>query len=283
MNIKKADFAGSWYPDTAAACEKEINIFLTDPLIQAVPEKNYSAGIVPHAGWYFSGSIACNVIKMLQGKYTTDTIIIFGKHLRASDPATIMVSGACETPLGNLGIDSELAASIADTHSIAIEPASDYNPENTIELQLPFIRYFFGDVNIVPMGIPPSVAASEIGRSVAKIAKQLGRTIKIVGSTDLTHYGPNYGFMPAGEGEKGVSWVKNINDKTMVDAMLSMDHTRILTEALKNHNACCGGAVVGTVSAAKELGAQTGEKLAYTTSYDKSPGDSLVGYAGIVF
>ena len=43
------------------------------------------------------------------------------------------------------------------------------------------------------------------------------------------------------------------------------------------------GAAVAAVAAGKALGASKGELLCYTTSYDKSPGDSLVGYAGIVF
>ena len=37
------------------------------------------------------------------------------------------------------------------------------------------------------------------------------------------------------------------------------------------------------IAAAKRLGAEKGNMIAYSTSYDKSPGDSFVGYVGIVF
>ena len=56
-----------------------------------------------------------------------------------------------------------------------------------------------------------------------------------------------------------------------------------LIEAAENHNACCSGAVAATVAAAKVFGAKNGKKVAYSTSYDLSPGDSFVGYSGIVY
>ena len=37
------------------------------------------------------------------------------------------------------------------------------------------------------------------------------------------------------------------------------------------------------IAGAKGLGAESAELITYATSYDKSPGDSIVGYVGIVF
>jgi AmmeMemoRadiSam system protein B len=62
-----------------------------------------------------------------------------------------------------------------------------------------------------------------------------------------------------------------------------MDPDKVISEALANHNACCSGAAATAIAAAKRLGAGKAETIAYATSYDKSPGDSFVGYAGIVF
>ncbi len=52
---------------------------------------------------------------------------------------------------------------------------------------------------------------------------------------------------------------------------------------LNNHNACCGGAAAAAIATAKVLGANKGNKLVYTTSYDIRPDTSFVGYVGIVF
>ena len=37
------------------------------------------------------------------------------------------------------------------------------------------------------------------------------------------------------------------------------------------------------VAAASELGATQAESLAYATSHDRHPGESFVGYSGVVF
>ncbi|MGD9326044.1 MAG: AmmeMemoRadiSam system protein B, partial [Desulfobacterales bacterium] len=62
-----------------------------------------------------------------------------------------------------------------------------------------------------------------------------------------------------------------------------LDPEKIITEARSSQNACCAGAAATAIETAKLLGADRADELAYTTSYDKSPGDSFVGYVGIVF
>ena len=180
-------------------------------------------------------------------------------------------------------IEASLAGELIQQFDFHVETARDYTQDNTIELQLPFIKYFFNDVKIVPIGVPPSVNSLEIGNTAARIAARRGLGMKVLGSTDLTHYGCNYGFSPKGSGPAALDWVRDENDKKILDAMLSMDPDRILREGLESQNACCAGAAASAVAAGKQLGAERAETLAYATSYDKSPGDSFVGYVGIVF
>ena len=106
---------------------------------------------------------------------------------------------------------------------------------------------------------------------------------RVIGSTDLTHYGFNYGFIPKGTGASAVNWVRNENDRKVIEAMLAMNPTGVIEEALANQNACCSGAAAAAMAAGKALGAASAIQTAYATSYDKSPGDSFVGYVGIVF
>ena len=58
MQVRKAMFAGSWYPKKAGDCRQEIEAFLAEGQQWAVPSGAFVGGIVPHAGWYFSGSLA---------------------------------------------------------------------------------------------------------------------------------------------------------------------------------------------------------------------------------
>lgn len=282
MERKKVAFAGSWYPGNPEECEREIKEFLKEkkrPL-----NGNFVGGIVPHAGWYFSGALACRVINALGSSgRPCDAFVIFGMHMHEKSSPCILTKGAWETPFGDLEIHDRLASAMIKIADFKTADIFSFPDENTIELQLPFIKYFFPDTAIVPVGVPPAPVAELIGISAAKAAEKLGINICVLGSTDLTHYGMNYNFTPAGSGEKAHDWVVNDNDRKAVKAMESMDASAIIFEGLENHNICCAGAAAAAAAAAKRLGAVRGIKLDYTTSYEKSPGESFVGYAGLLF
>jgi AmmeMemoRadiSam system protein B len=285
-NIRKAAFAGSWYPSRAADCEKEINGFLNEDRFQSQPAGNFVGGVVPHAGWYFSGNLACNVISALCNpgdELQPDIIAVFGMHMHPNSTPCIMTDGAWETPFGDIEIDTDVSARLAEKFSFKIETAEHFTPDNTIELQLPFIKYFFDSSRLIPIGVPPSETTIDIARSLADIAAKLHLRIKIIGSTDLTHYGPNYGFAPAGMHDDAVEWVRDENDRKAIDVMLAMDPEGIISQGLASQNACCSGAAAGAIAASKALGAKQSHCIGYSTSYEKQPGDSFVGYTGIVF
>lgn len=282
METRRAVFAGSWYPSFRGECERQIQDFAdSGPAIDQ--NKHFVAGIVPHAGWYYSGSIACNVIRALQAGPTADAIVVFGMHLHPGSPRYIMTAGAWETPLGNIKINRELAGRLADRFSFEIETARHFSRDNTIELQLPFVKFFFPDAGLIPIGVPPDTSSLEVGQAVGEIAAELGVHIRVIGSTDLTHYGLNYGFTSHGTGASAVQWVKGENDRRIIEAMLAMKPETVIDEAGASHNACCAGAAATAIAAARQLGATQAEEMAYATSYDKTPGDSFVGYVGILF
>ncbi len=281
-NVRKAMFAGSWYPSSASECEREINSFLSEGKNIKSPDRRLVGGIVPHAGWYFSGSIACNVISRLKSKDRPDVIVVFGMHLHPDSPCYLMAEGAWETPFGEILVEESLAAELVKKFSFSLETPDRFNQDNTVELQLPFIKYFFEDIKIVAMGVPPSRSSLDIGKSVIGFAKEMGLTAKVIGSTDLTHYGANYGFTSKGKGQKAVDWVRSENDRRVIDAMLALEPEKVISEASASQNACCAGAAATAIEAAKTLGANQAHEIAYATSYDKSPGDSFVGYVGVV-
>jgi AmmeMemoRadiSam system protein B len=283
QNVRRAVFAGSWYPAEATECERQIQAFLKEGQTFSAPARPLVGGIVPHAGWYFSGSIACNVIRCLKGPEPPDVFVLFGMHLHPDSPSFMMAEGAWETPFGELAVHQTLAGELAGRFPFTIESPHKFTHDNTIELQLPFIKYFFEDVKIVAMGVPPAESSLEIGKAVVEIANRLDLKMRVVGSTDLTHYGYNYGFVSRGTGAQALEWVKNENDRRVIDVMLAMEAENVIAEALKNQNACCAGAAAAALAVGKALGAPKAEKIAYATSYDKNPGDSFVGYVGIVF
>jgi len=287
MDTRKPVFAGSWYPAETSECENQIKSFLNDSRFKIQPlDTGYIGGIVPHAGWVFSGSLACNVISALKAEkrgQKPDTIVVFGMHLPPNTPGYIMTQGTWETPFGEIAIDEKFAALLADKFSFNIETPTRFTPDNTIELQLPFIKYFFPESRLVPIGPPAALQAIDIGRTAGEIATSLAKTVKIVGSTDLTHYGPNFGFTPAGKGQAAYTWVKEKNDRQIINAMLDMAPETVIKEALANHNACCPGAAAAAIAAARPLNAQNSQLVGYSSSYEHNPGDTFVGYGGILY
>jgi AmmeMemoRadiSam system protein B len=282
-NVRKAVFAGSWYPARASDCEREIKQFLSEGEGLKASGRELMGGIVPHAGWFFSGSIACNVISSLQSEKAPDVIVVFGMHLAPDSSFFLMPEGAWETPFGDISVETRLAGELAEQFQFSLETPARFSQDNTVELQLPFIKYFFKDSKIVAVGVPPSSRSLKIGKAVVEISKRLGLKIKVIGSTDLTHYGHNYGFVSRGTGAQAVEWVKTENDRRLIDIMLAMEPEKVIREALASHNACCAGAAAAAIASGIELGSDRAERIAYATSYDKSPGDSFVGYVGIVF
>lgn len=281
---RKAAFAGSWYPARASECERQIEAFLAEDRPPEDYQLHAVGGIVPHAGWYFSGSIACRVFHALKQTAAADpdVFLVFGMHLHPQSPSYMMPAGAWETPFGSIEVDAELAGRLAERHDFVIESPTDATPDNTVELQLPFLKYFFRNARLVAMGVPPSTASLDVAKTAVDAARKLGRTLMVVGSTDLTHYGANYGFTAKGTGTSALSWVREKNDRLVIDAMLDLDPERIVAVARANQNACCAGAAATAVSVANRLGADKAERVAYSTSYEKSPGDSFVGYVGIL-
>src|SRR3989339_79921 len=143
MKARKPVFAGSWYRENASECERQIKEFIKDA--KTISGIKPVGGIVPHAGWYYSGKIACNVIKILSESGAPDVLLVFGMHLHAGSPRFLMKEGSWETPFGEIEIEEGITAELADKYSFEIETVQRFTRDNTIELQLPFIKYFFKD------------------------------------------------------------------------------------------------------------------------------------------
>lgn len=278
MEVRKALLRGQWYPETEKECIDVISSWEK----KAGGDGLYIGGIVPHAGWFFSGEIASMVIEKLAAS-KPELVIIFGFHMHSSSPVRVMSKGCYETPLGDIKVFEELVDKMAEKYDFVKETPDNFEPDNTIEVQLPLIKYHMENIPVFSAGLPPNEKSLDFAVSLVKEAKKFKDKIVVIGSTDLTHYGPGYGFAPVGTGDKALDWVKNHNDKKMVDLFKSMGEEKIINQGINLGNACCCGAAAGAVAAAKVLGAKEGVLLNYTTSFEKSPGDSFVGYAGVCF
>jgi len=283
MGVRPAIFGPQgWYPNDQAACRATL-----DGYREAFDGKPSGAlaGIVPHAGWVYSGRLAAWTVFAL-AEATPEVVFLFGGHMPPGAGATCMPEGAFATPLGEIPVHRELAARLVERFDCRIEQPDRFEPDNTIELQLPIIKYTWPDTSLVAVQVPPDQDCLQLGAWAARAASDLSIPAVAIGSTDLTHYGANYGFHPRGAGPEAHAWSKRENDGPFIAHLLALEADQAVEHALKNHSACCPGAAASAVRFAAERGAKAGALIAHTTSHEIEPrGEARmwVGYAGIVY
>jgi len=286
MSIRSPSVAGMFYPARERACRSQVEECLRGAETVEL-EGPIRGGVVPHAGWSYSGPTAARVFSALSAQDAPETMVLFGAvHTWGVSQASMYGQGKWRTPLGDLQVDQELAheALHAGGDAIVDRPEA-HSREHSIEVQLPFIAHLFPEARILPIAVPPSPAATEIGSLVAGAALALGRSTVAIGSSDLTHYGPRYGLAPAGAGEPALEWMRQ-NDTRLIELTVQMRPGQVIQEAREHHNACGAGAIAATIAYVAELGATRGILLHYTNSHEVMPlgrATDMVGYAAVIF
>jgi len=294
MSVRSPIVAGQFYPASASECSREVADYLAASAssraeLEWIAESAPIAGIVPHAGWVCSGAVAGQVIRAIAQNKAIATFVVFGAvHSYAGPEAAVFVEGAWQTPLGETPIDEELARSVCQASKLLAVSERTHSGEHSIEVQLPFLQYVAPQAQLLPIMVPPSATAYEVGEIVAEQVCSSGRKVAYLGSTDLTHYGPWYRFTPQGVGPAAIAWAKEVNDRRIIDLCLSLSAEQVVEEAKKHQNACGSGAIAATLAAARSSGATRARLCSHTNSAEVLRGrlgdmSDAVGYAGIIF
>ena len=268
MNVRKSIIAGSWYPGDKARLAADLGKYLD--AAKAQPGKAELLGVVvPHAGYQYSGPVAASAYKNLIGRKIRTVVMVGPSHRAYFSGAAVYASGAWETPLGRVPVDTALAQKIIgrDTAYIHDLPAA-HAEEHSLEIHLPFLQAVLAPgFSIVPvMLFDHSLAACErLAQAVAEAVK--GRDdVLLLASSDLSHYHPD-------------AQAKKL-DKLVVDAVAAYDPEKLAADlAFEKCEACGGGPIVAVMQACRFLGADTAAVYDYRTSGDVV-GDrgQVVGY-----
>lgn len=289
MNVREPLRAGSFYEASASACRRQAASLLesADPggKLEGLPV----GGLVPHAGWAFSGRLAAMTFKALAAAAPLETVVFLGAdHTGSVRCGEVYDRGAWRTPLGTVQIDEEAAgALVASGQPFRANPDA-HAYEHSIEVQVPLLQTVCAEARIVPVAVPPTPLAVEIGGALAEALRTLSRPFVVVGSTDLTHHGGHFGS-PGGQGHEGVEYAVR-NDRRMLDLIEAMKADDVIVEARERRSACGAGAIAAAIAACGAMGATRGICLEYTNSYEVmgklSAGMrdyTTVGYASVVF
>lgn len=288
MAVRPAFRAGSFYPSSSSSCTRLLDDCLRDS--GAPPARGrIVGGIVPHAGWSYSGPTAARTFSSV-GEPDPRAFVLFGAvHVPGVPRPALSPHTAWETPLGDVTVDGEIGDLLLDACGEWLEVSeAAHRTEHSIEVQVPFVRRLVPGARIVPVAVPPDPSAVAFGETAGRALAGLGDRVVVLGSTDLTHYGPAfYGFAPKGAGPEAHRWSKEVNDRSFLDRVLALDAPGALEDARRHRNACGAGAAAAAIAASRELGATEATLLGHTTSFEvRSDGGEprdFVGYAAVSF
>jgi AmmeMemoRadiSam system protein B len=275
MQIRTPAVAGMFYPSE----KNKLTKLIEDCFLHSFgPGKNPKKigkkifGIIcPHAGYTYSGPIACHSVNSISSESPELFIIIGPNHWGIGRSVATMTDCIWETPLGNVEVDSESAKEISQLSQNIESDFFSHTREHSLEVQIPILQKTFSNFKILPISLinQSKEIAKDVGLTIAKIAKK--KNVMIIGSSDFTHYEPNE--------------FAHEQDLALIEPILEMDVDKFYDVLQKRKVTACGyGAIASTIIACKELGATKGELLKYATSGDVT-GDtsSVVGYGSIVF
>ncbi len=287
--VRPPAVAGLFYPQSPDACRQMAQQLLADAPRHPAEAPGGLGGLVPHAGWICSGQVAAETLVHLAAGEAPDLVVVFGAAHNASSRlgAALDSHAAWSLPTGQVLLPQAVESELAKTgHGFVIDGRM-HEREHAIEVQIPFIQLLWPGAAILPVVVEPDQDAPEIGRQAARIISRLTRRPIFLASSDLTHYGANYGLMPAGTGPKAMAWAA-ANDQRLLRLVCELKAGQVVDEARSHQNACGAGAIAAMLAACLEMGATSARVLRHTSSYQTlhrvgpQSGDLSVGYAAAV-
>lgn len=265
-SLRHPAVAGRFYPRDRNILLEEVRSYLS-PAAAAGPALGC---VAPHAGYIYSGAVAGAVFAKLD--VPQRCIVLCPNHTGKGQPLSIMSSGAWETPLGSVPIDSSLADALKRRFPPLAEDTDAHRSEHAVEVQLPFLQARRQDFKFVPiaLGVSQFDVLEQLGEAAADVIRAQDEPILIVASSDMNHY----------ESDR----VTRAKDHKAIAPMLALDPRGLYDVVMNEDVGMCGfGPAVVMLTAARRLGATSAELVKYATSGDVS-GDRemVVGYAGVI-
>lgn len=283
--LKKPFFAGKFYSEERQQLIKELEGCFKHPLGPGLPTRSVEAssnkgqqnrcilaGIAPHAALRYSGAIAAHLYsKLAREPKPRAVVIVAPNHSGIGSIASVFPGGIWETPLGPLEVDEEIAKLLIAKTGLLDPDVKPFEFEHSVEVQLPFIKYIYGDVNIVPivLNVGSEIIAAQIAEALQELVAS-GYDIVVVATTDWSHY------VPYDEAYK--------RDSEAINAVLALDSKRLVEYVERGEVSMCGlSPVLVILDMARRLDLKP-HLLKYATSGDVTGDRSrVVGYAAISF
>ena len=274
MTTRKPAVAGKFYPSSDKALKAEINqVFKKEKnsIRTELAGNKIFGGVSPHAGYMFSAYQAVHLFQIIKEMKTQPEtfVILHPDHYGAGPGIALDEHDAWETPLGTVPLDLEFMKNLPyESSSLA------HQSEHSGEVMLPFLQFFLSNpFQIVPVALTRQdyKNASELAKSMEKAAKDTGRNIFIIASSDFSH------FVDPASGEK--------LDDMVLKQIRSWNTEEVYNTILKHNITVCGyGPIMALMEYTHNLATDPqNEILTRGHSGNVMPSNEVVDYVSMIF
>ncbi|MEW6745052.1 MAG: AmmeMemoRadiSam system protein B [Planctomycetota bacterium] len=280
VSPRRSVLAGTWYPGSAEHLLQDVKRYC-ECARQVEFEGSPLGLIVPHAGYAYSGSCAGYGYRVFERAHPRRVVIIGPSHRDSFAGVALPDVDAFETPLGAMPVDANAIALLRAREPFVVRAAA-HGTEHCIEIQLPFLQRFLPDATIVPLVVGHVDAVGKRLAAAGLRALLDGDTFFVV-SSDFTHYGEAFGYLPFPPQGDVRARLEEL-DGHAIDAISRRDIEALVAHCGKVDATICGVAPIEILLRALEGADVKARLLKYDTSGD-STGDwrHCVAYATMLF
>ena len=275
--IRSSSLAGSWYERNPEVLSSQIDTFLENVPKDAV-KQDIIGIIAPHAGYAYSAQTAAYAYKCLKDSDINRVIVLASSHYSVFNGIAITDATHFETPLGIIEVDIDTVNALSK-NPVFEQNENAHGKEHSLEIQLPLIQKILKNFKIIPL-IVGNLDENDNKTAARLISKYLDDKTVIVASSDFTHFGARFDYIPF---DNNIKENLKILDMGAIDKIKAHDTEKFLEYIYKTGATICGYRPIALLLEIlpKDSGA---ELLKYTTSGELT-GDyhNSVSYASIVF
>ena len=184
--------AGSWYPADKTVLNNDIENYFQQA--DTAPMEETIGLILPHAGYRYSGQTAVAALKATDKQYKR--IIVIGPSHSMAMPQMLSVPADThyQTPLGEIPLDVDFIKQLLK-FPVFQNIARAHANEHSAQIQLPLLQYTQKDFKLVPI-VAGQCSPETIERAAAILNSLIDDGTLVIASSDFTHYGQSYGYVP---------------------------------------------------------------------------------------
>ena len=191
--------AGTWYPGTA----KEIRALAKKweaACGEAALGESPNVLVLPHAGWAYSGETAWTAVRMVRAAKFRRVVVLAPSHRAWIENRLVAPEAdAVSTPLGEIKIDRDWLGRLALVAPVARNDRVHF-AEHSAQIEYPLLQLALGDgFAIVPL-VVGSFGQDQMGMCARALARLMDAETLLVISSDFTHYGEDFSYVPFGKG-----------------------------------------------------------------------------------